>query len=187
MALIFGYLDSLSLTSVRAVQKDWTELADDSLAWPGLCRDLWLDKQNVSLEQWVRCPSEVSAEDTARYQIEYLLLSLQLSSADDSAEVERVLQLLKFLRLSTRRREAAPVIVVLREEQIRLENEYAGCRDEGRRRSLLDRILTNMRSPVVVDEAVLERFRAAGRLLTWRESFIASIVDSSRCCITYEV
>ena len=71
---VFGYLHAPALTSVRAVRRDWMKLADDSLAWPELCRELWQDKQNMPLEQWVRCPSGASPEDTTRHQIEYLLL-----------------------------------------------------------------------------------------------------------------
>ena len=184
---VLGHLDALALTSARAVQRSWTEPADECAAWPGLCEELWRDKQNMPLEQWVRCPAEASEDDTARHQIEFLLLTLQLSSAETAVELERALVLLKFLRLSTKRRQAAPVSVFLREEQIHLENEYAECRDEARRRSLLESIVTNMRTPVEVDESMLGRLRGEGRLLSWRESFVASMLDCSRSCITYEV
>ena len=183
---VFGFLDAPSLTSARATQRLWTEPADGSPAWPLLCWELWREKQNVPREQWVRTFSEASPEDTARHQIEFLLLILQMSSAS-MPEVEHMLTVLKFLRVSTKRRQAAPVSVVLREEQIGLENELAGCEDEVRRERLLETIVANMRSPVAVDEAVLDRFRSEGRLLSWRESFIASMFDSSRCCIHYKV
>lgn len=184
----FSYLDAATLTLVRLVSSRWCKTSDESDAWRLLCAELWEDKQFHPLEQWVRLPPEPEDPDqTTRNQIELVLLQMLYTGVDVSPDVSENLANLLVARLMTEKRRTAPISRVLVERKIALEEELLRCEDEQRRAWLTAEISRNIRSPISVSCEDLQEFRSQGLLLTWRESFIASVVDSSRCCLTYGV
>ena len=183
-----SFLDAATLTLLRLVSHRWRVFADESEAWRSLCAELWEDKQFHPLEQWVRVPQEPEDSDQAtRNQIELVLLQMLYTGLDVSSSVSENLSNLLVTRLMTERRRAAPISRVLRERQIALEEELLRCQDVQRRVRLTAEVSRNIRSPIIVSSDDLRAFHSEGLLLSWRESFIASVIDSSRCCLTYGV
>ena len=183
-----SFLDAITLTLIRLVSHRWCVFADESEAWRFLCAELWEDKQFHPLEQWVRVPAEPEDADQAtRNQIEMILLQMLYKGLDVSASLSENLSNLLLTRLMTEKRKAAPISRVLRERQIALEEELLRCQDDQIRERLTTAISKNIGSPIVVSSEDIRWFQSMGLLLTWRESFIASVIDSSRCCLTYGV
>ena len=184
---IFDFLDPVSFVTLRAVHRNWFAMTNDSPSWKNFCEHLWRGKQNHPAERWVRVSTPEPDEDVDRNRIELIGLYTLLISDAIPPDLEACLHSLQFIRLSTRRREAAPISTVLREEQISLESQYASCESEAERISLSEQIIRNINSPQIVTPLDLQLYEEQGKLLTWRESYIASIIDSLRCSISYKV
>ena len=185
---IFEFLDPVSYITLRAVHRSWFAMKNDSPSWKTFCEDLWRNKQNHPVERWVRVsPTPDSEEDIARNRIETLSLYLLLLSDPLPYDLERCVNSLQFIRLAARSREAAPISTLLREEQISLESQLTFCESDAERLSLSEQILKNINTPQIVTSLHLQFFEEQGKLLSWRESYIASIIDSFRCSITYNV
>ena len=186
---VLGLLDAVSLTQARGVSSLWRSCSDDSASWESLCADLWRGKQNHPLEPWARLSptgDEGQREDQrARDGIE--LIHLLLLFGDSGRGSPTALSYLAFLRLSSPDRVAAPLRHVIREEHISLENELRLCASESRKEVLLQQVLNNLGSSIGDLKEYKETFRRAGRLLSWRESYIASVTDSTRCSISHSV
>lgn len=185
----FTYLDALDLTHLRVVCSYFKEQADESMIWSELCRALWGNKQNHPWEQWVRVSSEsVDEEEMIRHQIETILLYLLLEGrAVMSQSLYDSLVCLKFIRIMSKKREAAPICHYVREEQIRLEHQLLNDLKDTERDSIRQQIIGNIETPVNITSTIIQQLREENRLLTWRESYIASVVDSTRCCLSYAV
>ena len=186
----FSYLKPYELTQIRVVCSYFKDLADDSTIWPELCKDLWSTKQNHPYEQWIRLDSPPIDElEMVRHQIETIFLYLLLEGRESLSEFPyESLVCLKFIRLMSKKREAAPISHYLREEQIALEEQLLqlSANDPGVE-SMRQRVINNIQSPVHITSLVMQKFRDEGMLLSWRESYIASVIDSTRCCLTYPV
>ena len=186
----FSYLNADELTLIRVVCSYFKDLADDSIIWPELCRDLWSTKQNHPYEQWIRINSQPFDElEMIRHQIETIFLYLLLEGRASMSEFPyESLVCLKFIRLMSKKREAAPISHYLREEQILLENQLLELSAEDPNiETTRQRIILNIQTPVNITTSAMQTFRDEGTLLTWRESYIASVIDSTRCCLTYPV
>ena len=186
---ILSYLDALALTQTRLVSAKWKELADSSSAWPLLCKKFWETKQNHPYERWVAVEEEEdSVEEVVRDQIEFLLLQSLMTGGGHSQETDASLILLKFIRLSSKKMAATPLSYWVRSQQIRLEHDLLSVSKTQEEKSRIrDEIVKNMQSSVQVNEPALDELQRKGVLLSWRESYIASVEDSSRTRITYEV
>ena len=186
---IFGFLDAVSLTRCREVNALWKICSDGAVVWENLCAELWKDKQNHPLELWVKLQTsvveQVDEDESCRNALEYLHLQLLLTDYDHSNRT--ALSCLAFVRLSCTKRRAAPLRHVHREEQIRLEKELRDCTCLSTRQSLIHRIEQNIKSSAGGIDENCELFKKSGRLLSWRESYIASIQDSTRCSISHSV
>lgn len=120
---IFSYCGTSSLAAARVACRIWRELADKAPAWRSLCAELWLDKQNHPVEQWVRLPVPLpDPEDAVRDQIELLLLLKLFAGGTLRTSSARAMDMLNLIRIINVDRKAAPISHVLREEQIELEN-----------------------------------------------------------------
>ena len=186
---IFSFLDVLSLTRARLVCRTWQSPADNSTEWNHHCEVLWSNKQNHPHQLWVKLPIEpASPKDLVRLQMEFLLLQ-QMKLAGDSFDpyLRDIAVTLGVLRMNSRQRAAAPVSHVIRGRQIQLENKLRECMDEKGSDDISAQVSANIATKVTVDDDLLKEFKDEGTLLTWRESYIASIVDSTRTCINYEV
>ena len=186
---VFSYLDALTLTKVRLVSDEWKILSDSSPVWSSLCQTLWETKQNHPYERWVRVEVESDSQDEIfRHQLEFLLLRLLMEGGCHSQEIDTMLVLLKFIRISSKKMQATPISHWVRAQQIQLETELLKASQtlEGTRR-LKERISANIRQPARATEFQLSSLKEKGLLLSWRDSYIASFIDSSRTRITHEV
>lgn len=195
---VFSYGDATSLIAARGACRVWRGLADESPAWRWLCAELWHDKQNHPVEQWVRLPVPLpDPEDAVRDQVELLLLLQLFTGGTLRNSSALAMDMLNLTRIVDVDRKAAPISHVLREQQIELENQLRRLRPVSQAPSSSQRdleysklsksIITNISSPLVVAVEDRERFQSEGRLLSWHESYLASMEDSRRTCITYEV
>ena len=186
---IFSHLDALSLTQARLVCEEWKSLSDSSSAWSLLCKAFWETKQNHPFERWVRVEEEEDSQDEIfRHQLEFLLLQALMEGQCHSQEIDAMLILLKFLRISSKKMRATPVSHWVRAQQIQLETELHSCSRTLEEMDLLKlRISANINRPATANEFQLKTLTEKGLLLSWRDSYIASIIDSSRSRITYEV
>ena len=186
---ICGFLDASTLTRCRELNSQWKITSEGSEVWKNLCACIWRDKQNHPLEPWVKFnapePEEFDENETSRDALEFLHLLLLFS--DNHPDNPAMLTYLAFIRLSCTKRCAAPLRHVIREEQISLENELRACTNESIRERLLHQILQNIPSPIGDIRSISEELRESGRLLSWRESYIASILDSTRCSVSHPV
>ena len=192
---VFSFGDARCLSSARGVCRRWGRLADESSSWSRLCARLWSDKQNHPHEQWVRLPRpKVDADDLIRDELEVLLLLQMFSGGKLRTSSALAMDLLNFIRVMTSHRKAAPISHVLREQQIETENRLreisltpASSLRSSEFSQLVQTIVSNIRTPREVSAEDRARFEEEGRLLTWRQSYLASLEDSRRTCITYEV
>lgn len=192
---IFSFLDALSLTAARGINKNCRRLADNCPAWSLLCRQLWEGKQFHPWEPWVRIhPEEPEEGEIVRDKVQLLALLLLFEGAHPEQELELMYHEVRLIALFSRKRRAAPISRVLREEQIRLENslydedaEPADLVVPSIHTALANQVVKNLSSELVLTDEIFEEFRRRGDLLSWRESFIASVIDSTRCCPTHSV
>lgn len=179
----------------RGINKYCRNLADDSPSWSLLCKQLWEGKQFHPWEPWVRMhPEEPEESDLIRDQVELLSLLLLFEGAHPVQELELINHQVRLISLFSKRRQAAPISRVIREEQIFLENGLYDLNAEpahlvvpSAHALLADEIVANISHEVVITDELLCEFKQRGCLLSWRESYIASIIDSTRCCPTYSV
>ena len=183
----FQFMSAETLTKSRQVCQTWRRLADSSDSWQNLCSKLWVDKDNHPLEQWVKVDAEDdSVEDTIRDRIEYLVLMMNVFEIGERRKNETVLNVIAYINLCGTKKHAAPISHHMRYQQIFLENLYLAYDSETGRSKLAETIVSNQRTPIQVTDSDLERYRVQGRLLDWRQSYIASVIDSTRCRLTYE-
>lgn len=199
---IMHYLDLDSLLITQYVSKEWKNESDCSPNWRYYCEKLWMNKQNHPLERWVRITPPVRAFDLTLDQVELLALLLLHSKQEPptvsvlDADHERLQDLTKcvlIVRTMSQKREAAPISHYIRERQIFNEYDTYAHRGELYAHDCAS-LEIRTKLPFTVS-APLHRFviRNKGQelrewdLLSWKHSFIASIIDSRRCCITYEV
>jgi hypothetical protein len=186
--VIFTYLDAVELTTCRQINHSWKFLSDESSHWEFLCQILWNDKQNIPIHPWVLVEEIYDdSEEIARNKMELVMLQMLYVGSMTSPSDDDILARLLFIRKQSARREAAPIVNVLREEQIQLENQLVETDDIDERSVLVFTIIANMNTPLKVSNEDLNAFIADDRLLTWRESYIASLIDSTRCCLTFGV
>lgn len=191
LGYIFTYMDVKDLITSRLVCRAWMVSSDVNERWKDHCRALWGDKQNHPLERWARIPRDsLSVDDITRLQVEFLLLHQLQRGEETSVEDPRFTDLytcLNFIAFMSPHRAAAPVSHILRNQQIQLENDLQACADKSEQDRLTEQIITNINSPIEVEATVLKDLDDRGLLLSWRESYVASVVDSLRCRMTYEV
>ena len=179
----------------RGINKNCRRLADECPSWYLLCSQLWEGKQFHPLEPWVRTlPEEPEDSEVIRDRVQLLALLLLFEGAHPEQELELMHHEVRLIALFSRKRRAAPISRILREEQIFLEN---GLYDEDAQPTDLivpschaaaaEHVVKNLSSELVLTDEIFEEFRRRGDLLSWRESFIASVIDSTRCCPTYSV
>ena len=192
---IFSFLDALSLTMARGINKNSRRLADESPSWSLLCMQLWQGKQFHPWERWVCIQPENPDEgEIVRGKVELLAILLLYQGAHPEKELELIHHHARLIALFSRKRRAAPVSRILREQQIILENrlydedaEPADLVVSSMNSAVADQVVKNITSEFILTKEILEDFRRRGELLSWRESYIASIIDSTRCCPTYSV
>lgn len=184
---IFGFMSAEVLTKSRQVCHAWQHLADSSDTWQGLCSELWRNKDNHPVEPWVRVdPEEDCAEDLIRDRIEYLVLMMNVYGIGQRNNNDTLLKVVAYINLCSPKKVAAPISHDIRYQQIFLENLYMAYESEVGREKLSETIVKNQKTPVVITDIDLDRYRSQGRLLSWRQSYIASVMDSTRCRLTYE-
>ena len=188
------------------MSRAWRDTSDRSEAWRECCRSLWITKQNHPLDRWITLPPDHHEENESYYtqyqseldNIEILLLYMlspdQLPSPNDvtTMKYSSYLDALSLARRINQPREAAPLSHYIRERQIQKEREYFTLSEEEGMEVEMEKmridILNNLQQSMS-SEWFQDRYRAyegSDLVLSWRESFIASMVDSKRCRITYE-
>lgn len=203
--VVLSYLPPKDLCAACRVSKTWNAIASTCEKWEDHCEELWRGKQNHPLERWALLvtPSvdHISEEEMhIRSQILCLTLLLLQSNAlrnafpiDATRTVEDIVEMgniLTVIQAKHAPQMAAPISTVIRYEQIQLENLLAGM-DEGLDpegcETVTGIIRTNMKTPVRVDAAAMRPYMLDGRLLDWKESYLASLRDSWRCWPSHEV
>lgn len=202
LRLACTFLEVQDLMNLSRVSTEWAAAANSCEQWKLHCENLWHNKVNHPFVPWVRVdhdPIEDETEkDHIRAQITFLCTLLLEGDSRNlfqdtprSMAIDESVKLLKTLEarhLCLLPQKAAPITSAIRYEQIELENVlYAmdPTADPASYETLKDVIVTNMATPVVVDDKALQSFRSEGRLLTWRQSYLASIADSFRCRLGY--
>lgn len=180
---IIAFVDAATLVSIRHVSKEWCILSDCCPVWKKHFKLLIQGKQNLQLEPWVRVSTEVESEDDkARAQIEMLLLVF-LQQGNVQSYGYEALKLVQLVDLLSAQCAAAPLTNAVRFDQIEKEEELDELpRDQ---ESGTKAALHNIETPVAVTEELLGRFRKEGRLLDWRETYAACVMNSRRTRITY--
>ena len=184
---IFKFMSAAVLTKSRQVCHIWRDISDNSESWKELCSGLWQDKDNHPLEPWVRVdPEDDCVDDVVRDRIEYLVLMMNVYGVGQRNNNNTLLKVVSYINFCSPKKVAAPISHHIRYQQIFLENLYMSYESDIGRERLAETIVRNQKTPVRITDVDLERYRAQGRLLSWRQSYIASVVDSTRCRLTYE-
>lgn len=202
---VMSYLQPKELCTACRVSKMWNAIVNTCESWHDHCEELWKDKQNHPLERWVLLDTSSNyhvskEEELIRSQILCLTLLLLQSYNQNNPfpiaatrTVEEIVEMgniLTTIQAEHAPQVAAPISTAIRYEQIQLEKLLAGMDkrlDAEGYETVQDIICTNIRTPVRIDTASMRPYVMDGRLLEWKDSYLASPRDSYRCWPSFEV